>query len=386
MTKYDSPRFFDVIIIGAGPAGLTCALSLAQSELQIGLIDAASFPRDKICGDAIPGRAISVLRSISSSAAQEVERISEMNKIKRTGVFINHSAEFEIRWENDAFTCPRYYFDEVLMDQVRQKTDTTIIEGVKIDFIERKGNKVLVGCEKSQQFWEASLIIGGDGTHSIVSKKLTANKLNREDYVAAVRGYFDNVEGMTLNKMEVYLNKKFLPGYFWVFPLSEGKVNAGFGMLSSRISEKKINLNKAFFEFIQSSPVLTKKFKESRLIGKIQGAGLPLGSSRVEISGDNFMTIGDAAALIDPITGDGIGNAMLSGKLAAEQAITCFEMDNFSDQFLKQYERQLFSKIGKELTLHTRALRFGTQYPWVLSIAGKVMQIPMIKNMVQKML
>jgi geranylgeranyl reductase family protein len=386
MTKYDSPRFFDVIIIGAGPAGLTCALSLAQSELQIGLIDAASFPRDKICGDAIPGRAISVLRSISSSAAQEVERISEMNKIKRTGVFINHSAEFEIRWENDAFTCPRYYFDEVLMDQVRQKTDTTIIEGVKIDFIERKGNKVLVGCEKSLQFWEASLIIGGDGTHSIVSKKLTANKLNREDYVAAVRGYFDNVEGMTLNKMEVYLNKKFLPGYFWVFPLSEGKVNAGFGMLSSRISEKKINLNKAFFEFIQSSPVLTKKFKESRLIGKIQGAGLPLGSSRVEISGDNFMTIGDAAALIDPITGDGIGNAMLSGKLAAEQAITCFEMDNFSDQFLKQYERQLFSKIGKELTLHTRALRFGTQYPWVLSIAGKVMQIPMIKNMVQKML
>lgn len=375
-----SADLFDVLIVGAGPAGATCALRLSNSGFRVGLIDKSFFPRDKICGDGIPGRAISVIRSISKSIAEELEQFSSMNYISRTGFFINQYPEIEVRWKNDAYTCPRFLFDNKLLEIVRKNTNTTIIEGVKIDSIERKGQNLIIGNKKNEQYFETRMLIGSDGANSVVSRYLTNNKMSHEDYCVAVRAYFENVEGIEADKTEVYMSKKHFPGYFWIFPLSDGKVNAGFGMLSSVISKNKINLKNALHEFIDSSPVLAQKFKNSHQVGKTEGYGLPFGSRRIQIVGDNFMNIGDAASLIDPVSGDGIGNAMLSGKLAAERAIESFQENNFKASYLAGYEDQLFSKIGKELNRRTRALRIGTKYPLALDIVGQTFQIPLIKK------
>ena len=104
---------------------------------------------------------------------------------------------------------------------------------------------------------------------------------------------------------EIYFDKRFFPIYLWVFPLPGNLANVGFSMLSGEIAKRKINLRKAFYGFIEQSPELKRKFKDAVQVSPPEGFGLPLGSKVPVISGERFMLAGDAASLIDPITGEG---------------------------------------------------------------------------------
>lgn len=155
-------------------------------------------------------------------------------------------------------------------------------------------------------------------------------------------------------------------------------------MLSSTIAKKKINLRHTFYDFIQQSPVLSSKFKGALQIGELEGFGLPLGSRRVKISGDHFMLTGDAASLIDPITGDGIGNAMLSGKLAAEQVMKSFNTEDFSASQLVEYDKQLFKHIGSEFKVRYKAQRLISNMPFVLDLLFLATKNRSLKKLIQK--
>ena len=121
--------------------------------------------------------------------------------------------------------------------------------------------------------------------------------------------------------------------------------NVGVGALSANISKRKLNLRKIFQDIINNVTYLKDRFKNAEQIGMIEGFGLPLGSRKVTISGNNFMLCGDAASLIDPLSGEGIGQAMVSGRYAGWQAKKCFEQNNFSSAFMKQYDKQVYDKF-----------------------------------------
>ena len=120
------------------------------------------------------------------------------------------------------------------------------------------------------------------------------------------------------------------------------------------------------------------------MIGKLEGAGLPLGSRKIQIVGDRFLLTGDAASLVDPTSGDGINHAMLSGKLAAEQIMHSFEENNFSADFLQNYQNRLFEHIGKELNRKTRMLRLGTKLPASLGFVSFFLTNEWIKKHLKK--
>jgi len=92
-------------------------------------------------------------------------------------------------------------------------------------------------------------------------------------------------------------------------------------------------------------PYISDRFKHAERIGNIQGFDLPLGSRKVPMSGDRFMLCGDAASLIDPLSGEGIGQAIVSGRYAGWHAKKCFEENNFSAAFMKQYDEQVYLKF-----------------------------------------
>jgi len=113
------------------------------------------------------------------------------------------------------------------------------------------------------------------------------------------------------------------------------------------------------------------RFDEAELDGKIKGFGLPFGSKKRKISGDNYMLIGDAASLIDPLTGEGIGNAAISGRFGALQAKECLDANDFSASFLKQYDKTVYNKPWKELQISTQLQR-AFQYPSVVNFISKL--------------
>jgi flavin-dependent dehydrogenase len=109
-----------------------------------------------------------------------------------------------------------------------------------------------------------------------------------------------------------------------------------------------------------------------------------LGSKIGTFSGAHFMLTGDAASLIDPVSGDGIGNAMISGKLAAEQAIRCYKQKDFSAGFMKQYDAALLSSIGAELKMHHRLQRMLSKTPLLLDAIFLAGRNKALKRMIQK--
>jgi len=385
MDRPEGIQIYDVVIVGAGPAGCACALALKDSGLSVALIDKQEFPRDKVCGDAIPGRAIKTLKSIDPAFAEAFKKFPKKYQTNKTQLSFKGQL-LTFNWVGEAYTCARMEFDNFLFSLVKEHTKTDIYTDTKIDALLVKADSISVIEKKSNLHLEAKMLIGADGAQSIIAKQLINKTLDRDHHVGSVRAYYSNVSGTDNNTTEVYFDKRYLPSYLWVFPLPGNMANVGFGMLSSEIAKRKINIKKTFYDFINETPELALKFKDATEVGTLEGFGLPLGSKKMHISGNHFMLAGDAASLIDPISGDGIGNAMLSGKLAADQAIKSFKRSDFSAEFIKQYDDSLFNAIGSELKMRFRTQRILSKMPFLLDVIFKASKNGIVKKLINKQL
>ncbi|HNP48221.1 MAG TPA: geranylgeranyl reductase family protein [Bacteroidia bacterium] len=344
-----SSDIFDLIIIGSGPSGATCALALKNSGLKIALLDKAVFPRDKVCGDAIGGRVKRVLEQIDPQLLSDWEKFPQKNVSRGWKLVAPNGKEASVYFSNYGYVATRMHFDEYLFRKASQVDGIKILEGDGVKSIQCQKDGVEVFTTSGKNF-KSKMIVGCDGAHSVVAKQLAGFKVNLKEYSGAVRAYYENISGIEdPNLIEIYLLKNYLPGYFWIFPLSATSANVGFGMLSEDIQKRKIDLKKAMSDIVESSPLLKTRFVNAKMKGKIEGFGLPLGGSKHQISGDRFLLCGDAASLIDPLNGEGIGNAMWSAKLAADVIQDAFRKQDFSATFLYQYDQSVNSKLLPEL-------------------------------------
>jgi menaquinone-9 beta-reductase len=373
---------YDVVISGAGPAGATCALALRNSGLKVALIDKATFPRDKICGDAIPGRAVKNLRLLDPAYEDAFRSFAPKSITKSTAIYYK-GRDLSFNWVGEAYTSRRLDFDNFLFTLVSDHNVADIYTNSTIKSVSRTGEGYAVTTADNRTF-SCRMLIGADGAHSVVARQLANRQMDRNNHVGSVRAYYSGITGLDPNTTEVYFDKKYLPSYLWVFPLPGNTANVGFGMLSSVIAARKVNLKKLFYEFIDQSPQLRHRLGNAVQTSPLEGFGLPLGATDVTISGDHFLLVGDAASLIDPISGDGIGNAMLSGRLAALQTTKCFQSNNFSASFIAAYNKALFAAIGSELKTHYYARRILAAAPFLLDAAFLASRSNMLKRLMQK--
>ncbi|GAA0554257.1 geranylgeranyl reductase family protein [Chitinophaga japonensis] len=379
MAFQDHNNHYDVLIIGAGPAGSSCALALGHAGLRVALADRHTFPRDKVCGDAIPGRAIKCLHEMDPQFAAALAAFTEKLPTRQTACYFNNK-KLDFSWALEAYTATRMSFDNFLLSLVKERGAVEVLEGREISEIMHSGSGFTVTTRNGQEAFHATLLVGADGTNGVTAKQLTWQQMDRRHHVAAVRRYYRQVGGMEDTCTEVYFDRKYLPGYFWVFPIHGGLVNAGMGVLSDDVVKKQINVKQAFYDFIERSAILRSKFRDAQPAGPLQGCGLPLGSRWVTMSGDHFLLAGDAACLIDPVSGDGIGNAVLSGKLAAEQAIRCFAAGNFSAAYLKTYEQALYKAAGADLQRKARVLKTLARMPFLFDTVFTIGKHRIVKN------
>ncbi len=336
---------FDVIICGAGPAGSTCALALADSGLRVAVIEKSSFPRDKVCGDAVAAYIPKVLGTLHTKFKDALSTFNEKVVVNNCRIVAPNTKSFDITYSESGFISTRVSWDNYLFELASAEKNVTFFLNQAITDVSIDKVKSEITVQTDTRLFKGKIVIGCDGAHSIVNKKIVGTKMDLNHYSGGVRSYYKNVTGIPDQTFEIHFIKDLLPGYFWIFPIKDNMANVGLGALSADISKRKLNLRKVFHDVINNVEYLKKRFTDAEQVGDLEGFGLPLGSRKVKISGDNFMLCGDAASLIDPLSGEGIGQAMVSGRYAGWQAKKCFEQNNFTETFMRQYDRQVYDKF-----------------------------------------
>lgn len=371
----------DVCVVGAGPGGCTTALFLAKAGIPSILLDKAIFPRDKICGDGLSGWTVNMLQKIDPALLDRFRRNPISQESWGARFTAPNGQVLDVPFKDKelpgaqapGYVVPRQEFDYFLLQECRQHPIIKIIEGVEIKATSY-GDKDQIFLHGDGQFQlQAKVAIFCNGAQSPQAKSLAGIYPEKKHYVAGVRAYYEGVSGLHVdNYIELHFLKDFLPGYFWIFPLPNGRVNVGAGMRSDKISKGKINLRSEMLRCIAEHPSLQDRFRNARQLSPVRGFGLPLGSRKRQISGRNFMLVGDAASLIDPFTGEGIGNAMASGMMAAIHAQNCLKAGNYSASFMRTYDEAVYNKLWKELRLSKKLqdlLQFPALFSWVVNKA-----------------
>ncbi|MES2730721.1 MAG: NAD(P)/FAD-dependent oxidoreductase [Bacteroidota bacterium] len=378
---------YDVAIIGAGPSGCACALALHRSGLRVVLIDKDFFPRDKICGDAIPALAFKAMDRIKPEWGLAMRQFADHAGIYTSKVFAPNGKTIKLDWVLHAYNSKRLHFDNFLMQLVRAETETTILENKRLQKITVDMDHVC--CQfQDGSFLKTAIVVGCDGANSVVKRQLGKLEPLDKHSSAAVRAYFSGVDGVKPGVNEFHYFNELLPGYFWIFPLDNGWTNVGFGISQSkhRKNKKPINLRDSLHTIITTSPSIAPRFKNAKLLEDIKGFALPFWTQKRAISGERFMLCGDAASLIDPLQGHGIDKSMWSGLFAAEQAVKCFNTTDFTADCMLQYDTQLYNKIGEELARSSFIMRLLLRFPWLINLSVWVGQNQTLTNWIARKL
>jgi len=368
----------DIVIIGAGPAGCSTSLFLAKNKIPHTIIDKAFFPRDKVCGDALSGKVVFVMKQLNPEMIYDYNNNSNqfmpswgVKFVAPNGKSIDIPFKSDVSKETHApgFISKRLDFDASLFSKL-DRNYAQVFDGTELIDIVKTNDKITIRLKNQTETFEINnikMLVGAEGDRSFVAKKLSDIKKENDHYCAGIRAYYEGVTELhEQNFIELHFLEELLPGYFWIFPLPNGQANVGAGMLSSSVSAKKVNLKEDMLRAIANNPKIKHRFANAKLVNNIQGWGLPLGSKKRIISGNNFLLTGDAASLIDPFTGEGIGNAMYSGMLAAAQILNCISENNFSAAFNQTYDNAFYDRQWDELKL-SHTMQKLCKYPWLFN-------------------
>ncbi|MDO7886880.1 NAD(P)/FAD-dependent oxidoreductase [Hymenobacter cheonanensis] len=377
---------YDVAIVGAGPAGTACALALRGSGLRVALLDKATFPRDKVCGDAVPGHALKALRQLDPAYTDALWQLQPRDDVRRSRLVAPSGGSFYMHWKLPTFNSPRLSFDAALLALVRQHTATEVLESAALKTIAITADCAHLHLADGREI-RAGLVVGCDGANSVVGRRLLPEaRLARAHHSAGVRAYFENVAGAESGTTEFFFSRNHLAGYLWLFPVGAGRYNVGLGMLSELVAKHKIDLKKLLLEQLATHPGLASRFREAQQIGPIRGFGLPMGGGRQRpASGARFLLCGDAASLIDPLQGHGIDLAIRSGIMAAAQVRECVAKQDFSAAFMAKYDAELQRRLGPQLAHSYRLQRLLGTRPWLMNLGTRLAQLPGLGRWAQRL-
>ena len=351
-----------ITIIGAGPAGQMAALFLAKRGIASLLIDKGAHPRLKPCADVVTGQAIRVLHELDANLPLDKTFTDNYLPINGTLLHTPNGKTLDIAFLplnklEHLPTCiamPRMAFDNWLHEKIKASPLVELRENTAITNWERDETHQdwMLFDNKKEPIIKTKLLIIATG--SSASLPFTVGNLTKEDkhFAIGVRGYFKNVGNDAFkNHAELFFHRKLMPGGFYIAPFRGDVANVNIVMRSDIAKRNKLNLNALFWEAIDLHPTLRERFKNAEQVGKLEGSALHLGTKKRDISGNGYMLAGDAGGLIDLISGNGIPQAMISGKFAAEQAAIALAKNDFSAAVLKDYDRKVFKKINNDLKL-----------------------------------
>jgi menaquinone-9 beta-reductase len=333
---------WDVLIIGAGPAGASAAVFLARSGVKTLLVDRQSFPRDKICGDGVSAAGLAVMGRMGLSNWVTAEGFFEPQSLllsspNGSSVTVEHD---EPRAVSYGRVIPRRELDAAVVAQA-VAAGAQLVEEYYVRAVTRLDPytiRVQGLCAGHAREDTAYLVIIAEGGQAALARAL--GLVRGQPDMVAVRGYFAGAtppEGT----LEIHYEQAVSPGYTWVFPLGGGRVNVGLGTFAWQAKRHRLNLIQLLGDSMKENPHLQRRLGHSRLESPIRGYPLRTGIGRARLFTDNILLAGEAGHLANPLTGEGIAPAMESGELAARQAQRALQAGDFSANGLAAYGRGL---------------------------------------------
>jgi geranylgeranyl reductase family protein len=311
----------DAVVVGAGPAGIAAALMLRRSGRNVVVIDKATFPRDKCCGDGLTTGALRILDELGFDPAT-VPSWTTCTDVRLRSPRGRETHLMLPSAEHGTFAAiaPRNELDHALV-QLAVNSGIDVFEGHAFDRLEERDDRVLVHVEGRDPL-HARFVIAADGMWSPVRKALGESESGYLGEWHAFRQYARNVTGPAANRLFVWFDEDLLPGYAWSFPLSGNRANVGFGIL--RGGDYSVQDMKSLWPDLLARPHVVAALGEGfEMEDRHTAWPIPARVTTATLSSGRVLFVGDAACVTDSLTGEGIGQALLSGQLAAGAIVAC---------------------------------------------------------------
>ncbi len=345
----------DVAVVGAGPGGSATAHYLAQRGLKVLLLDKANFPRDKTCGDGLTPRAVGVLQDMGLT--DELRRIGHV--IKRFEVFApNRQSTRDVITVHDglpdySLVVPRLLLD----DRVRQravKSGAEFVADAQVIHVQHSNGHVELTIDRNgkrqTEYARIAVIATGANTRLLLSLGILTQQPN---VMVASRAYFEGVQGLS-DIWTLRFDDVPMPGYGWIFPTGVETANIGVGYFKEG---RNASAAQPFAQFLKSSP-MRDMLVRARQVGPVKGYPLRDDFLMSPTFAERILVVGEAAGLVNPLTGEGIDYALESGRIAAHHIGQMFEHGDFSPPRHRAYDSALHDHFQAlfEFCIKVRAL------------------------------
>ena len=342
-----------VCIVGAGPAGLSAAMNLNQLGINCVLVDKATFPRDKVCGECFDGHVFHVLRRLDPNYVEEMHNKGIL--LKSWNYWFGDEYGRKLKTSFDTNATPRILtkrtdFDTFLINKIKEMPHVEVMENINIASVEQIEDGTILTTKDGRTTIKTQVTIGASGATSKFFNKITEKKKREGDTYNFVRAYFKNVG--TIPNNEVVFHIFYEPMIvLYICPLPNGIVSVEVGVKKSEGKKYNVNLREKLFELLKTYEPVIHRFRHAELAEKVKGASIQLSYKKAKISGKRFMLAGAAAQSVHPVTGYGAGHAMAAGEIAAKIAQQAIDNQRFDAKFLKKYDKMIYKKLGNEILL-----------------------------------
>lgn len=396
---------FDVIIVGGGPAGSAAACYAAKERLKVLLLEKDEFPRDKVCGDAVGGKALRHLEELNI-----LRRLEKSPHFVFDSVIFSNTKEEKVKVkikdsETTGYVYPRMNFDWFLFNEAKSLVENSggfAIQNFRVSdlIIDSRVNNRIIGVKGKNGIGEkkfyAPITVGAGGVNCPVAKTVVS-EINGEKFIkkkhwsTSFREYWRGIDGIDYEKgaIEFHYVDGVIPGYFWIFPVGNNTCNVGLGITLEDYKSKDKKLKDLQKYIIKEK--FASRFKNAELVENSGKAWqLPLGSPRNNsmklrrMFGNGCLLVGDSGSLVDPFTGEGIGNALLSAKTAIKHIKE--NRKDFNLECGEDYQREVWEILGKELTNSYKIQNY-TRKEWLINwFIGKAQRKPELQKILSESL